>query len=409
MKLTVKKLFNNYFLLFVLMFPFLEPRCLYDMESMEVIHYYFTLWRYYTAIIIIILGILTIKNISKYCWMVNAFLLVVAVATYANNTGNASYVFKLQITAIGFCILVDLALQFSPKKIVNIFAAVFSLLTIANFVTLFLFPNGMYSTVSLNGRWYANWLFGFRNLFIFSLLPTLFFVAICRYFENNKLNWMFWCILGISAFSVCSTGSITSGLSILLIAVLLVSFERRDLTFVLNSRNYLYASLAISWALISASIIPFLSQYMVIINRDINTMSNRTFIWQRALNAIKEMLLLGHGREVETQIYNNIGAYHAHNQWLDVLYIGGLIALVVYVFLFFCASKKIREIPDIRFQNAINSIILGYFILFLTEARRDDLYHYVIMITIYHIPQLIKIATENTKKSRRKKYAIRFR
>ena len=188
MKLTMRKLFNNYILLIILSLPFLEPRCLYDMEAMSFVHSLFTLWRYYTAIGIIILGFLCVKKISGYCWTMIAFHVLYILATYMNNTGNAFYIMRLQITAIGFCILVDLALQFSSIKIINIFAVALTLLTVANCATLFLYPEGMYVTSTLNGNWKSNWLFGFKNLFIFSILPTLFFVAVRALLIKKKLD-----------------------------------------------------------------------------------------------------------------------------------------------------------------------------------------------------------------------------
>lgn len=409
MKLTIRDLFNNYIVLIILSIPFLEPRCLYDMEAMSFVHNLFILWRFYTAIGIIVLGLLCIKKISGYCWAMIAFQVIYILATYMNNTGNASYIMRLQITVIGFCILVDLALQFSSIKIINIFAMALTLLTIANFATLFLYPEGMYVSNSLNGNWKSNWLFGFKNVFIFSILPMLFFVAIRLLLTKKKLDWSFWLMLAISAYSIFRVGSITSGFCILMMAILIILFERRDFTLILNARNYMYVSLGLSWSLVTASLIPMLSKYLSVINRDISTMSNRTFIWQRAVMCVGKSLFSGYGRETEYSVYTNLGAYHAHNQWLDVLYIGGIIAFALLLVLFLYAIRINSKSPNIRLQNAINSILLGYFILYITEARRDDLYIYVILIVISHIRELAEKCARNPIKTRREKYVIRIR
>lgn len=102
----------------------------------------------------------------------------------------------------------------------------------------------------------------------------------------------------------------------------------------------------------------------------------------------------------------NLGAYHAHNQWLDVLYIGGIIAFALLLVLFLYAIRINSKSPNIRLQNAINSILLGYFILYITEARRDDLYIYVILIVISHIRELAENCLRNPTKIRRKKSAF---
>lgn len=409
MKFTVRDLFNNYFFLTILALPFLEPRCLYDMETMNGIHNIFILWRYYTAIFIIILGLLSVKKITKYCWLMICFQLIFVASTYLNNTGNASYIFRLQITTIGFCILFDLALQFAPIKIINIFSGILALLTVVNLVCIIVFPGGMYTTASLNGNWKSNWLFGFKNLFIFTLLPMLFFVSVRSFMLKRKLDLFFWILLGISAYSVFRTGSVTSGISILFIAILILLFEKRDLTFVLNGRNYMLVSLGLSWALITASIIPTLSNYLAVVNRDLTTMSNRTYIWQNALDCLKSSWLLGYGREVEKSVYPHLGAYHAHNQWLDVLYIGGIVAFAVFIVLFLWAFKNNAESSDIRLVNVINSILLGYFILYLTEARRDDMYIFVILICVSHVKNLVEMSCENSGDIGRKRYVFRFK
>lgn len=404
MRYTVRDLFNNYFFLSVCSLPFLEPRCLYDMSSMAGIHNLFVLTRYYVALVIICFGVLCVKKISKFCWGMIGFHLIYAITTYLHNTGNASYILKLQITAIGVCILFDLALSFSDKKIINVFAVGLTGLVLSNFLSLFLYPDGMYTSASLNGYWKSNWILGFKNLFIYVILPTQFFLAIREFITQGKLRIAFWAISGVALFSVLRVNAVTSVICVLLEIALIFLFEKKDATFILNARNYLIVSGGISWGLVTASLIPKISSFLSVVNRDLTTMSNRTYIWQNAMQKIEHSLLLGYGREVEASVYANLSAYHSHNQWLDVIYIGGVAGAMFFVSLIIIAVRKSMSIENIRMQNVISSIFLGYFILFITEARRDDLFFYVILITCSHLPQLMKDMKQLKDKKRRKCY-----
>ena len=83
------------------------------------------------------------------------------------------------------------------------------------------------------------------------------------------------------------------------------------------------------------------------------TLSHRTIIWDKALEMISDKPILGYGMSDSVNIFtvnhdytgnnNNVWTtLSGHNQILQILYYGGIVLLLAFVFLYFvsCASER---------------------------------------------------------------------
>lgn len=284
-------------------------------------------------------------------------LLVVLYGAYlvgdtALHRGDTVAAVKHAVNALCFISLPLAMLEIQQDDAFEAFRITFEILLVCNLVTVVIAPEGLYQIVRSTG-WTSNacWFLGIRNGMppIYVTAACLEYAAVVRsgYEKRSILRCGVMLVLAsLTIFLInnstaqFNSTSSAGGFLVIWIMVLAVPVLQRFeiIKNVLNyavavSLNYLFAFLLVLVRVQNA----FSFLIVDILGKDL-TLSNRTNIWDAAINEVKGSLLSGFGIQPETTMASRLNSAAAvsttHNGWLDMFYIGGIILAAIVLALF---------------------------------------------------------------------------
>lgn len=367
-----------YFILFTIInIGFVEPNGIYEAAHYLggvwiILNYLSIICSYISVAIIILLTIKykimkRIKNISFIIFLYYAFFLLVSdllneVTLYSDA--------KNLIFAICFMLIIEYSIERNCfNYMVKVFVFWMSLFVLINFFLILVTGRkGLY--IDSRG-WDTNYLLGYRNVMIYYMLP---FLALLGIYTKKKVVYL--SFVGLCLFSVLLTSSSTSTFSMVIILIGSVLYSKKRLPMIFSPIKVFTGSFIISWLFI---FINFQSRFANIISmlfQKDSSFSDRTLIWGSSLLNIAKNPIFGNGsKEVPLSTYYIIG--QCHNRYLDVLYVGGSVLLIIFC-IFIIYSLYSRR--DLQQLNLMKIVFWGYAIIFIMEGRRPD---YIFFVLIY--------------------------
>lgn len=264
-----------------------------------------------------------------------------------------NFTFEYLLPCLNMLLLVNKSLEKGLEGIVALYwlSVIYIVL---NFISILLFPNGLFVTNVGSAVERANWLLGSKNnQSIYLVLTT----TVCILFSKKSFRGKFWCVLfmTISLITILITGengiefmggSSTGLISILFLFVVGILYLNFDRISFLNHAflTYFIAILALNLIIILSTSIPLLQKFVVdILHKDM-TFSNRTLIWQAVLARIAARPLWGYG---ETQLWFSVrlsswldGTTYVYNLILKILIDFGIIGFCLFCAVFFQLPYK---------------------------------------------------------------------
>ena len=102
------------------------------------------------------------------------------------------------------------------------------------------------------------------------------------------------------------------------------------------------------------------------------TFSNRTIVWQRVILQIIDRPIFGSGYinyQVARDLLGSLTYNHAHNQWLQILWNGGLCLLLIFLIFIYEIAHKINSIHNKRKCLGVSLIFLAVLINMIFEVH----------------------------------------
>lgn len=118
-------------------------------------------------------------------------------------------------------------------------------------------------------------------------------------------------------------------------------------------------------------------------DKNSDTMAARAVIWIEALLSIYNHPLLGNGNldfDIDNVIYGQ-----AHNQYLDILVLGGMLIYMVFIIQVFTLSRKIKYCKKHLLSNIVLFTMLAFSIEFLAEGNRNNYFWFSLLIVSYNL------------------------
>lgn len=301
-------------------------------------------------------------------------------------------------TAISFVIVCDFGIWYSPKKTIECFLIVGIIMCSINAISILLLRDsgGMLDVVvnQYGGRMSRNYYFlGEDNATYFWSWPVLVVTWLYYYLLNHHkymktICYAYTTILIISYVYVWSVLSFIACISVPLVLLIL----KKDLNRIKRKKERKkkeYVSFNIMWIsglafniLLSVGMIIsyFAPVIQGILQKDV-TLSRRTLIWERSYVAIKSALLTGYGFEPTAVSYAKITINHTHNLFVETLYRGGVIGIILL-----CISYLMLSIDaNTTRGNIINrylKIMILFFIIYSSMYFAFYRYHYLILFIL---------------------------
>jgi Lipid A core - O-antigen ligase and related enzymes len=264
-----------------------------------------------------------------------------------------------------FCLFSELGVRHNAKLYLESMFKALSILVIVNFILLLIYPNGLYQTEYYHNEFHF---LATKNGFIAYILPTIVAGQICKKLKSSVSSKYITLVELISIITIFITGSSTSIVGLLMFILLIILLKKHTLGTFIN-----YKSLFITYIFFSFGITVFRIQNIfsffieTILNKSLN-FTGRTDIWDVAIGMIKNAFIIGNGADFNTgilQIGNTY--YYSHNMLLEILVIGGVVALSLFLIITYRVGKQLK----LR-QSSISYILVAgicsFFIMSITES-----------------------------------------
>lgn len=319
------------------------------------------------------------KKISKIIILISIFLSIFMISD-AINSNDLSNSLDLVIETLGLCVLTDFGIKNDKKNFLKSFEIVLSILVYLNFISLFLYPNGMY--VNNNG-FSMNWILGYKNRHILYIIPAI----LLSYLNNNQNKLSLRTILLLIAGFV-STIKVWSGTALIGMALILIFFAFKWLFSIkiFNIKNYVIVYIIVFFWIIVFRIQNLFDWLIVdILSKDL-TFTGRIYIWDKATQMINQKPIFGYGNQT---LKYSATIYTTHNQILEILFKTGFVGLISYLSIIISSCKNLYKYRKTFESKFISLIILIYFIMMIAEYYNFMLTFFIFVIA-YNIKYLIK-------------------
>ena len=267
-----------------------------------------------------------------------------------------------------------------------------SLLIYINFISLFLYPSGMY--VNLANGYKSNWFLGFKNSHVLYILPAVLISIINSNIEKEKLSLRTLILIIISFLSVLVVKSSTSIVAMIML-ILFLMFKKIIKSHNFNLKNYLIYYLIAFFSIIIFRIQNIFKFIIVdFLGKDL-TFTGRIYIWDYVINRIKMKPIIGYGVEYKNYLFSieKYPYYYSHNAILEILKQTGLIGLTLMAIILITIIKKLNQYKSEIITKTISFVIFIYLIMMLMETY-DFEYYFFLFPLCYNIEYLIKAKKE---------------
>lgn len=287
---------------------------------------------------------------------------------------------KVAGTAVGAGMFTDYCLQKNPELYFQ--SSIFTLLVLfsINFITIIkYYPIGMYKLDYVIGDLYF---MGHDNSMIYNLIPLCSLSFIYSYVKKKK----FWTVISmysiaLSLVSEIYVKSATGIIAIFVLILMLIIIDKKLLNKILNPKTLFILFIVLTFSVVILKVQNYFSWLFVnILGKDL-TFTGRTYLWDYALSMIKEKLFLGYGMGVE--VVGNGHTYpHAHSLLLDLLFKGGIMALLFFCILLLDFNKKYVRSKNKIISKLILIPIAGILLCEITSAMPYKTYFWSLFVLI---------------------------
>lgn len=408
----MKKLMNQRWFIALVFMALYKPAMF---SQMPALHTFDTISNVFKIMVIAVLGVWFVYFYQKVSlfFVGIVFFEVWRVLATIYCGGNYTSLFLTILNALAICLVVEMGLKTDPDALLDGASFTLGLFVLINFVTIILFPQGMYEF----NNYTQNYFLGYRNNSIMLFFPAIIFSIVRSLRKYNKLTLSSFVITAVSFANVILAFSATSviGMTVFILFLLLALINK--MPNFLNIITYLAINIAYFFGVIILRLQEAFAFIIVdMLGRDL-TFTGRTKIWDGALAAFAKSPVFGVG-EIESQASRDlIGATHAHNYYLDLLYKSGLPGfLIFFAILIICGMALYRNRKNGKIPFVVSGAICAFMIMLQSEAYYNIYYFFSILTLAAFIPYALPkkdedgnfIFEEKGKRSLKKKHSYHY-
>lgn len=266
-----------------------------------------------------------------------------------------------------------------------------------NFISILLYyPDGMYVRREYSGACYF---LGYRNGFFQYVLLAILIAVLYAHIEKKKFRSF--CLMVAGYLSVLITWSATSIAALTLVAVLLLPSkkQRRWMTFSFIFTASMAANLAVSVFRVMERV-PWVGRLIEKVLRKNVSLTGRTYIWDQFYKKFLKHPFLGYGAEPQFKLpFGGHELYGAHNQYFELLTIGGLFTLLLFWVFNFMAGRKLDRCGDVEIRCSFLAVLSGLYVIYIAEAYFMPL-ECMLMMLAYHADKFAGVPGPTTRRLR---------
>lgn len=329
---------------------------------------------------------------SKMILLISVYYFYLIVISFINHSSAADvHLVISNVKIILYLAVFDSLISIDNKDVVNTLFYIFFTIVLIDFIIVVLYPNGWYFEEVVYNEWTtgygAMWFLGNKNNHTMFYFITIY-LAVIRYSNNksffNKMIASITVLMAIIAMYILD--SATSLFITILISIGAI------LAVVVRKFNYkapnIYPILVI-YAILVMIVLTGLTSFLTpilsgLFNRDM-TFTGRTDAWLRVWEFIKLNPIFGYGAQSAEVASESLGALayaNAHNQYLQLLWEGGIILLCIFIYIVLYVSKQINLERDSKIKLLKITFFFSILIKFIFEVE-INLNVWMIFMLIY--------------------------
>lgn len=374
---------------------------------LETINIYNIIMHYYKVIAMAIITFIYIgANIFKPFKFKSLFIVlpytISLILTTSIHNANVSDSLIRSFNIILMAMLVDLAVYYNANGFLHSIYCYFVFLVFSNFILQIMYPSGLF--LFIHGPVIdKGYLLGVNNTMVMILLPAMAFIIFYSYYRFKRISIISIIAFIISDISILISKSSTSIISCTFATILLIIVINKSWRKLINIKILLFIYTGIVFFFV-------IFQLQFTIQNDINqllhiafskdiTFDGRTTIWKITESLINKSPITGYGVPFNKN-YTFIFIYnqwmHAHNGFLQIMYEGGTVTLVGYLFIlmfsFYCLYKERKN----NLSIILICFIFSFMIQLLTEPQEEAQLFICMLITAMNIERIIKVQDKLT-------------
>lgn len=362
------KLKTSFFvLLFFLCSGSITLYFLYQNEAIHTIYRYLSLATVVFLVLYYLIGQQEVSSLSLFLGM-GVFFSILLVSTVLNG-GVVFSLVKSFITPIGMFLL--LGILKTDIDLRSLFIRY-----ISNVFLLIEFINLMYIILK-GGVLKDNWYFlGLENQIGFSLCIFVLFFLIDFHYNKNSIKFIISLVIYILTILIIWSASAVVAMIIILSFLLLPSVRK-----IISHTKYTSLLIFISCLLLFLVAYSFsikgenglIANLTETILKKDATFTGRTDIWVEVIKKVSKKPFLGYGITEDSNTFQ-VGkfALSAHNTFFEILYKGGVISVIIIVYLGVVVSKNIDRIKDRNLANILKICLFAVSVELMSEAMFID-------------------------------------
>ncbi len=367
---------NIFLLFFVLIFPFIKPQ-IFDNYTITTYIYY--ILKIISCFLIIFLFFYKFKlnQIHPFVFFVLIYRLIMLIPTLVNKNADLIRFLGISFFDISFAMLIQYGLIVNKRIFLKTLIFILDFWIIINTLCLFIPGLHIVEIDYWNNKSYTS-ILGVDNRFIYYYIVELFARLVYKYTYSNSKTYPTLIMYTICLLTLIYTYSTAALLVWLLTLVLFIILKMKLRIVFLNYKFILICFLIINFLLVFFRVQNYFEDFIVNILHKDTTLSNRTFIWDKCIMALKGHYLFGYGYEnIEAVMQNMNGANHAHNYMLMIIYRSGIIGFIAYCTLLILPNKVLKNMKYTPLYNIYVFFIIMSLILCLFDSFDYTLFYFV--------------------------------
>lgn len=388
MELKLKKAFW-----ILLLIPYFQPAIFSVMEETAILDQIYDLWRLGAAAVVVLLYVYRMlrykKRPSGFILWLWGYLFFVGVSSVlqAENYWN---VLNHTVTIATFCMLVELSLREGPEVTLDMLFYPLTVLILANFVLMCLYPGGICTGGTYN---YSYNFLGIDNFLAPILIPYMFITALRSTMLYGELDFTAYAMIVVCGISILLVWAATGMMGLAVALVFLLFFYQRRFQTLFNGLTSMLAGFGLFFGVVLfrlQNLFAFLIEG--VLHKGLS-FTGRTEIWDEAVRMFLKQPWLGYGYAQYGKIYRLRKGkyYHGHNIFLEIAVEGGVLGLGCFLMMLASSAGQLLRHRKHPYACLISAGIMSVAVMTTMEPYHDSngLLIYGLLVLGYHVGTLI--------------------
>jgi O-antigen ligase len=375
------KFFNSKIVIILLLFPFFMPAYFSTIPTVDSVY---NIFRMLSAFVAVCIFIYYKFKISKYLFMLIVYRVVTLIPTLVNNGDYITW-FNRTAMILVVCIIIERAIAINARKTLAALTILLTSLITINLLTWS--PDGLYHDLETGKEYFF---LGLRTRFADSIFPALAISLIYSYYKKKRITFSVIFLFIVSYLTFVLEWVATAFLSINILVFFLVTYKSK-IPQVLNAKVLAIVALIMNLSIIFLRIQDVFSFIIVgILNKDL-TFTGRTYIWDSAMEVIKQSWVWGYGETTNgTFAFYGWQLWQGHSQIIQLLHDGGLLAVIIFFVMNYFVIKELMRFKSSRYSAIIGFTLFVIYFMMIMEIPGYYTYYYVLLTIGANLEKIIK-------------------